>query len=121
MADRDEWKQQKRQFIDRFFREKVPKALGKETLSSCTEDACIQFAKSALGTEHLSHVDNQGSNSFTLQTPGIIIQFRLKSLKTDIIALANELYGHLVPKVKSHGGFPLPVYSTYPGPVTPRN
>jgi hypothetical protein len=46
MVDREEWKRQERQFIDRFFQEKVPKALGNEAASLCTEDTCIQYAKS---------------------------------------------------------------------------
>lgn len=112
MADRDEWKRQERQFIDRFFGEKVPEALGSEVALSCTEGACMKFARSVLGTDSIFPVNNQGSNSFTLQTAGIIIQFRLKPLKTDILALANEIYGHLVPKVNFHDGFILPVYNS---------
>ncbi|OQD77797.1 hypothetical protein PENDEC_c002G06157 [Penicillium decumbens] len=75
--------------------------------------------KAILKTGNVTAVNNQGSNSFTLQTPSMIIQFRLKPLKTDILALANEIYGDLVPKVNFHDGFPLPVYSSkvIPGQV----
>ncbi|KAJ5715263.1 uncharacterized protein N7483_012444 [Penicillium malachiteum] len=108
----DQWKQQGREFIDRFFREKKPKALGDVTASLCTEDACYQFAESLLGPDEIFPVNNQGSNSFTLQTSSKIIQFRLKPLNTDTLALANEIYGNLVPKVNLHTWFLLPVYSS---------
>jgi len=119
MDDHEEWKRQERQCIDRFFRDKVPKALGNEAASLCTEDTCIQYAKAILKTGNVTAVNNQGSNSFTLQTPSMIIQFRLKPLKTDIFALANEIYGDLVPKVNFHDGVSLPVYSSkvIPGQV----
>ncbi|KAJ5143917.1 uncharacterized protein N7515_002704 [Penicillium bovifimosum] len=112
MADREEWKRQERQFIDRFFQEKVPEALGNEAASLCTEDTCIRYAQALFNTDDIAAVNNQGSNSFTLQTPSTIIQFRLTPLKTDILALANEIYGDLVPKVNLHDGFLLPVYSS---------
>lgn len=112
MADREEWKRHERKFIDRFFQEKVPKVLGNEAASLCTEDICIQYAKAVLETDDVFAVNNQGSNSFTLQTLGTIIQFRLKPQKTDVLALANEIYGDLVPKVNFHDGFLLPVYSS---------
>ncbi|KAJ5543307.1 hypothetical protein N7535_005735 [Penicillium sp. DV-2018c] len=119
MLDPEEWKRQERQFIDRFFQEKVPKALGNEAASLCTEDTCIQYAKVLLKTDDVVAVNNQGCNSFTLQTPSTIIQFRLKPLKTDVLALANKIYGDLVPKVNLHNGYPLPVYSSkvIPGQV----
>ncbi|KAI1120610.1 hypothetical protein F5Y10DRAFT_283165 [Nemania abortiva] len=94
----DKWKRQEREIINKFFREKVPEALrfGVGSASFCTEDSCIQFAKTAFNTDDVVAVDNQGSNSFTLSSPvrGIVIQFRLKPLPTDTVRLANEIYGN---------------------------
>lgn len=119
MADCESWKKQERRIINRFFQEKVPEVLGNEAAPTCTEDICLQYAKAILKTDNVAAVDNQGSNSFTLQTPDTIIQFRLKPLKDDILTLANEIYGDLVPKVNLHNTFPLPVYSSklIPGQV----
>jgi Phosphotransferase enzyme family len=116
MADvSEEWNRQEREIIDKFFREKIPATFTaeNESASVCTEKSFIQFAKAALKTDDVAAVDNQGSNSFTLLSSSLkeIIQFRLKLLKTDIIHLANKIYGDLVPEVKFHDGFPLPVYS----------
>lgn len=97
----------------------VPRVIGDEAASLCTEDACIQFAKDILKTDDVIAVNNQGSNSFTLQTSSTIFQFRLMPLKTDILALAHKIYGDLVPEVTLHDGFPLPAYSSklIPGQV----
>ena len=67
-ADSEEWMQQERQYIDRFFQEKVHQVIGNEAASLCTDDACIQFAKDILKTDDVIAVNNKGSNSFTLQT-----------------------------------------------------
>jgi len=111
----EEWKRQERDIIDRFFGEKVLETLNLENEPApvCTEDSCIQFAKAVLKTDDIAAVDNQGSNSFTLLSSSlaIIIQFRLKPLRTDTICLAHEIYGDRVPEVRFHDGFPLPVYS----------
>lgn len=87
-------------------------ALGLEVASRCNESTCLQFAKNVLKTNEISPVDNQGSNSFTMQSPDMIIQFRLKPLNIDVLALANKIHGDLIPKVTLHDGFPLPVYSS---------
>ncbi|KAK3933945.1 hypothetical protein QBC46DRAFT_429804 [Diplogelasinospora grovesii] len=115
---RQRWDRQEREIIDKFFREKIPATPTTESESAsaaaCTEESCIRFAKAALNTDDIAAVDNQGSNSFTLLSPSLkeIIQFRLKPLNTDIIHLANTIYGDLVPEVKFHDGFALPaVYS----------
>ena len=111
----DEWKRQERKIIDKFFREQVPEALHSEagSASVCTEDSCMQFAKTAFKTDDVVAVDNRGSNSFTLLSPsrGIAIQFRLKPLQTHTVNLANKIYGDQVPKPNFRDGFPLPVYS----------
>ena len=117
-ADTSEvWKQQEREIVDKFFRKKAPETLksGDNTLAAllCTEDSCVEFTKTILQIEDVVPVDNQGSNSFTLisQSRRLIIQFRLRPLRTDTIRLASEIYGHLVPNIRFHEGFPLPVYS----------
>lgn len=120
MATRDEsWYLQERRFIDRFFQEKVPKAFGDKAASLCTEEACILYAKRILQTDGVVPVANQGSNSFTLQTESIIVQFRLNPLKRNVLALANEIYRDLVPAVTLHDDFPIPVYTSnvIPGQV----
>lgn len=120
MAPQDEsWYLEERRFIDRFFQEKVPKAFGDKVALLCTEEACIQYAKGILQTDDVVPVANQGSNSFTLQTESTIVQFRLKPLKTNVLALANEIYHDLVPAVTLHNDFPIPVYSSnvLPGQV----
>lgn len=114
MADtNEEWKQQEREIIDKFFTEKVPRASDPPT-ALCTEESCINFAKTTLQTDNIIPVDNQGSNSFTLISKSLetVIQFRLNAFRTDTLRLANEIYGDLVPEVRFHEGFPLPVYSS---------
>ncbi|KAG8162696.1 hypothetical protein KVR01_007174 [Diaporthe batatas] len=114
MADKnEEWKKQEREIIDKFFTEKVPNALDPPT-ALCTEESCINFAKTTLQTDDIIPVDNQGSNSFTLISRSLktVIQFRLTAFRTDALRLVNEIYGDLVPEVKFHEGFPLPVYTS---------
>lgn len=108
------WKQQERKIIDKFFTEKVPKALAHCPTALCSEQSCIDFAKTTLQTDDVIPVDNQGFSSFTLISKSLetVIQFRLEPLRTDTLRLANDIYGDLVPEVKLHEGFSLPAYSS---------
>lgn len=92
MADtNEEWKQQEREIIDKFFTEKVPKALAHCPTALCTEESCIDFSKTTLQTDNVIPVDNQGSNSFTLTSKSLetVIQFRLNPFRTDTLRLAT--------------------------------
>lgn len=127
MDDTNEnWQRQERDLIDEFFLEKAPRVLGPAyeigAARVCTELECIEFAKKAVcEADDVGAVDNQGCNSFTVHSPsrGIVVQFRLRKLESNITHLASQIYGDNVPDLVHHGGFPLPVYScrTIPGTV----
>ncbi len=58
----EEWKQQEREIVDKFFREKVPETLksGSSELAAsvCTEDLCIEFTNTILQIDDVTPVDN---------------------------------------------------------------
>ncbi len=79
---------------------------------------CDDFAKRTLQTEDIQLVENQGATSYNLICPSQtkIVQFRLKRFDEEVLALAHQIYGDLVPSVTFFGGFSLPVYVS---PVIP--
>ncbi|KAI9748976.1 MAG: hypothetical protein M4579_007059, partial [Chaenotheca gracillima] len=87
----------------------------------CTANLCEEVARRTLNTDDIQPVENQGATSYTLicKSQAKIIQFRLKPFNEEILALAHQIYGDLVPSVTLIDGFPLPVYvsSVIPGRI----
>ncbi|KAI9814159.1 MAG: hypothetical protein M1832_005970 [Thelocarpon impressellum] len=96
------WLAQEREMIAAFFEEKD----------------CESFARSVLRADDIHPVENQGATSYTLICPSQskIIQFRLQRLDEELLALARQIYGTVVPSVTFHSGLPIPVYVS---PVIP--
>ena len=103
--------------IATFFEKLVPETLAPIEILPAQSD-CDDFAKRTLQTEDIRPVDNQGATSYTLICPSqtTIVQFRLKRFDEEVLALAHQIYGDLVPSITSLGGFSLPVYVS---PVIP--
>jgi hypothetical protein len=109
------WVEQEKEWIAEFFAIKVPKALakpGKRVSESLTSDDCHEYARRLLGAADVEPVQNQGATSYTLVSlcQKKIIQFRLDAFNEDVLALAQAIYGNLVPTITSFGDFALPVY-----------
>ncbi|KAI9678047.1 MAG: hypothetical protein M1817_005991 [Caeruleum heppii] len=113
------WLAQEREMIANFFNKLVPQTLNRG--ATCTAQDCDDFARRTLQTEHVRPVDNQGATSYTLicLDQEKIIQFRLKRFQDDVLTLAHQIYGDLVPTVTAIAGFPLPVYlsTVIPGQI----
>lgn len=108
--------------MERFFEKMVPKILGPtEAVIACTAKDCDEYAKRTLQAEDIQPVENQGAYSYTLICPSQakIVQFRIKRFDEEVLALAHQIYGDLVPSVTFFGDFQLPVYvsSVVPGKI----
>jgi hypothetical protein len=113
----DAWDAQEQEMVDHFFGHLVPKAVTTASLATdhaeCTAEECEAFARKILDdAKYVERVKNQGATSYTLVCPSQakIVQFRLKRFDEEVLALAHQIYGSLVPTVTYNDGFPLPVY-----------
>lgn len=109
----ESWLAQEREIVERFFEKRVPETLGTTKAEIfCTAKDCDEYARRTLQVEDIHPVENQGENSYTLICPSQakIVQFRLKRFDEEVLALAHQIYGDLVPSVTLFGDFPLPVY-----------
>lgn len=118
----DFWLAQEREFVERFFEKLVPEKFGlTEATITCKAKDCDEYAKRHLQAEDIQCVENQGATSYTLICPSQakVIQFRLKKFNEEVLALAHQIYGDLVPAVTFLGDFPLPVYvsAVIPGKI----
>ena len=115
----DAWLAQEQQFITDFFEKRLPESRNMPPGTIiCTSKECDDFAKQALRTDDVRLVENQGSRSYTLLCPSQskIVQFRLKPFDEDVMKLARQIHGTLVPSVTALHDFALPVYVS---PVIP--